>query len=229
MKYEWLLFDADGTLFDYNKAELLALKGTFKDFDVKFSDSYLQTYRQINNGLFKDFEKGLVSSLELRTKRFELLFSEYNIELGILDFSNKYLKKLSENSMLLDDALQTISKLYPDFKMLLVTNGLSDVQRPRFDNSKIKDCFEDIIISDEVGVAKPSTAFFDIAFKTMDKPDKNDVMIIGDSLSSDMAGGINYGIDTCWYNSQNDKNEHNINVTYEIHDLHEILKIVDDP
>ena len=113
--------------------------------------------------------------------------------------------------------------------MLIVTNGIADVQRPRFDNSEIKRYFEDIIISDEIGTAKPATDFFDIAFKAMGEPDKKDVMIIGDSLTSDMAGGIKYGIYTCWYNPNNTQSTTNINITYEISELNELLKIVKTP
>jgi YjjG family noncanonical pyrimidine nucleotidase len=228
MKYNWLLFDADGTLFDYDKAELIALKTTFEYTDTPFSDFYHQRYRHINDGLFKDLEKRLITSIELRTKRFELLFSEFKIDLDVKEFSDKYLQNISNNSTLITGALETIRSLYPQYKMLLVTNGIADVQRPRFDNSEIRRYFENIIISDEVGFAKPATEFFDIAFKTIGQPSKKDVMIIGDSLTSDMAGGMKYGIDTCWYNPHQVKNERNVNITYEIFDLHELLKMLSD-
>ena len=226
MRYQWLLFDADGTLFDYDNAESTALKKTFEDFGVNSSESFHGRYREINNGLFKELEKGLISSLELRTKRFDMLFSEYNLDLDVTDFSEQYLQHLSNGSMLLQGASETISLLYPDHKMMIVTNGIGGVQRPRFDNSKIKDFFENIIISEEIGVAKPAVQFFDIAFNAMGKPDKKDVLIIGDSLSSDMAGGINYGIDTCWYNPNRIPNENNDNITYEIRMLKELLQLV---
>ena len=128
--------------------------------------------------------------------------------------------------MLLPGAAETIHKLHPDHKMLIVTNGIADVQRPRFDNSEIKRYFENIIISDEIGAAKPAAEFFDIAFKAMGEPDKKDVMIIGDSLTSDMAGGIKYGIDTCWYNPNKTQNTTSMNITYEIFELYELFKIV---
>jgi len=228
MKYKWLLFDADGTLFDYDNAEVTALKTTFENSGAYFSDLYHQRYRQINVGLFKDLEKGLISSVELRTKRFELLFSEFDIDVDVKEFSKFYLKNLSENSMLISGALETIRHLYPEHKMLLVTNGIADVQRSRFDNSAIKKYFEDIIISDEVGFAKPATEFFDTAFTSMGQPAKEDVMIIGDSLTSDMTGGVKYQIDTCWYNPSKVQNENNLNITYEIIELQELLKITDD-
>ena len=210
MKYKWLLFDADGTLFDYDKAELGALKRTFEDSGINCSDFCHQRYRQINIGLFKDIEMGLISSIELRIKRFELLFSEFDIDLDVEKFSEKYLWNLSKNSMLLPGALETIRNLYPKYKMLLVTNGIAEVQRQRFDSSGIKKYFANIIISDEAGFAKPATEFFDFSFKTMGEPNKKNVMIIGDSLTSDMTGGENYGICTCWYNPNKILNESNI-------------------
>ena len=227
MKYKWLLFDADDTLFDYNKAEFVALRKTFEEKGLHCSDSCHMHYRNINFGLFKKLEKGLISSTDLRTKRFELLFQEFGIQLSVKDFSQKYLYNLANNSMLLDGVLKVISTLSPFYKMLLVTNGIADVQRPRLEKSEIIKYFEGIIISEEVGVAKPAAEFFDIAFNKMGHPPKKDVIIIGDSLTSDMAGGINYGIDTCWYNRNKIKNENDLNITYEIYELCTLLKIAD--
>ena len=129
--------------------------------------------------------------------------------------------------MLIDGVLEVISKLSPFYKMLLVTNGIADVQRPRMEKSEIIKYFEGVVISDEIGFAKPSTEFFDVAFSQMGNPPKKDVIIIGDSFTSDMEGGINYGIDTCWYNRNKNKNEFSLNITYEIFDLDSLLKIVE--
>ena len=227
MKYKWLLFDADDTLFDYNKAEFAALRKTFEENGLNCSDSCHMYYREINFKLFKKLEKGLISSAELRTKRFEILFREFGFQLHVEEFSKMYLYNLADNSMLIVGALEIIKKLAPSYKMLLVTNGIADVQRPRLKKSEIIKYFEDIIISEEAGAAKPATEFFDIAFYKMGNPPKKEVIIIGDSLTSDMAGGINYGIDTCWYNRNKIKNEFALNITYEIFELNSLLKILD--
>ncbi len=226
MKYKWLLFDADDTLFDYDKAELFALKNTLEHFGIEYSSACHLKYKQINKKLFTDLEQGLITSIELRTKRFKLLFSEFDINLEVETFSQTYLGNLSKSSMLIPGALDTIRTLHPKFKMFIVTNGISDVQRSRFNNSDIKQYFRDILISDEIGAAKPARKFFDVIYKMIGEPDKSEIMIIGDSLTSDMTGGINFEIDTCWYNPHQAKNVNNLNISYEINTLDELIKIV---
>ncbi len=226
MKYKWLLFDADDTLFDYDNAELFALKSTLEYFGIEYSSDCHLKYKQINKRMFTDLEQGLITSIELRTKRFKLLFSEFDINLEVETFSQTYLSNLSKNSMLIPGALDTIRSLHPEFRMFIVTNGIGDVQRPRFENSDIKKYFIDILISENIGVAKPAKEFFDVIYRMIGEPNKSDIMIIGDSLTSDMAGGINFGIDTCWYNPHQVKNVNNLNISYEISKLQELLKIV---
>jgi 2-haloacid dehalogenase len=110
--------------------------------------------------------------------------------------------------------------------MMIITNGLADVQRPRFARSAIGDCFADLVISEEVGAAKPHNRIFDIAFEKMQFPKQDEVLIIGDSLSSDIEGGNNYGIDTCWFNPQREPGNEEVEPTYEITALGELLGLV---
>ncbi|MGA1823987.1 MAG: YjjG family noncanonical pyrimidine nucleotidase [bacterium] len=226
MKYTWLLFDADGTLFDYDKAESDALQKTCEESGIDFSNFLHQRYREINFGIYKDYEMGLTSSHALRIKRFKRLFYELGLDPDITKFSEHYLVNLSKNSMLIDGALETIRALYPFYKMLLVTNGIADVQRPRFGNSAISRYFTDIIISDEIGFPKPAAQFFDSALQKIGDPSKKNVLIIGDTLTSDMAGGENSGIDTCWYNPHRAINDSNIKISYEIFELQELIGIL---
>ncbi|HJO94821.1 MAG TPA: YjjG family noncanonical pyrimidine nucleotidase [Victivallales bacterium] len=226
MKYKWLLFDADGTLFDFEKAELFALKKTLKYFKINYSSTLHKRYNKINYELFSRLEQGFITSNELKTKRFEFLLSEFNINLDSDTVSKTYLSNLSKGCMLIPGAIDTIRTLHPEFKMFIVTNGFLEVQKPRFENSGISQYFIDILISDEIGVAKPAKEFFDVIYSKIGKPNKSEIMIIGDSLTSDMAGGINFGIDTCWFNPHQMENKNNLNVSYEINELHELIKIV---
>ena len=225
MKYKWLLFDADSTLFDYDKAEETALKKAFEGNGLKCSEAYHKRYNRINKDLFDYLEKGLMTSKELRIKRFKLLFSEFDINLEAVSFSTTYLDNLSQCSLLLPDALEVIRELAENHKLLIVTNGIGDVQRPRINNSDISDYIDGFVISEELGIAKPAKEYFDVAFEMMGKPDKNDVLIIGDSLSSDMTGGVNYGIDTCWFNPDKRPNDKIQGITYEIDNLKQVIKI----
>ena len=132
--------------------------------------------------------------------RFQRLFDRVGVVEEPFPFSEDYLTNLSDNSHLFEGVEQLIPELYGKVRMMIITNGFARVQRPRFLRSPIRPYFDDIVISDEVGFTKPDTRIFDVAFARMRQPDKKDVLIVGDSLSSDMTGGERYGIDTCWIN-----------------------------
>jgi YjjG family noncanonical pyrimidine nucleotidase len=226
VKYKWLLFDADGTLFDYDKAEGKALQRTLEAFGIEFEPSHAETYRRLNSGIWRQFEQGVISQERLRTRRFELLFEALQVDCDPEAFSSRYLRNLAAGSELIDGAEEVVRALHAQVGLLIITNGLADVQRPRFARSTIGDCFADIVISEEVGAAKPHKKIFDIAFEKMDSPRKKDVLIIGDSLSSDIQGGNNYGIDSCWFNARRRPRDGDVEIQHEIKDLRELLDLV---
>ena len=226
MKYKYLLFDLDGTLFDYDKAESTALENTFLQFGFSYNSKYLDTYREINHLIWQDFENGKIAQKELKTKRFNQLGKSLSLNLDSSTFSDIYLINLSKGIDLIDSADELLEKLINKAKLYLITNGLTIVQRPRIKNSTIGKYFNNVIISEEIGFAKPQKEIFDLTFELMGNPNKDEVLIIGDSLSSDISGGINYGIDTCWYNPKRNKSDNNIIPTYEIQELKELLKII---
>jgi 2-haloacid dehalogenase len=226
MTYLWILFDADGTLLDYDKAESTALQQAFAQIGQPYERSYIEVYRQINTRIWRDLEQGRISQERLRTRRFELLSDALQIALDPQAFSKVYLKHLAMRSDLIDGAQQTVSSLYGQVRMAIVTNGLADVQRPRLHASTIYPFLEGIVISEEVGAAKPDAAFFDAAFCRMGGPRRADVLIVGDSLSSDMAGGAAYGIDTCWFNPGQLPEDPAFHIQYQISRLQELLRIV---
>lgn len=221
MKYEWLMFDADGTLFDYYKAEENALRLTFEQLDHPFEVNYISIYRNINGKIWLEFEQDNIDQVTLRTRRFELLFEAINLQADAQRFSAQYLINLSNRTDLIEGAEKLVQGLAEKCKLAIITNGLADVQRPRFKQSAIHEYFDAIIISEEVGAAKPKPKIFDVAFAEMDHPAKDQVLIIGDSLTSDMQGGVNYGIDTCWFNPD-DKTNGTLPCTYEISQLSEL-------
>lgn len=226
MKYRWILFDADGTLFDYDTAEHSALRKTVEEYGYEGTPELHWIYRTINSGLFSELEEGKISSEELRVKRFQVLFSQFGYEIEIDAFSRRYLTNMSRASELLPGAMETVRALQSRCKLIIVTNGISEVQRSRFEATALQSYFADIVISDEVGVSKPSKEIFDIAFERMNMPAKRETMIVGDSLTSDMAGGINYGIDTCWYNPSCIQNDLDLEVTHEIRSLQQLTSLV---
>ena len=225
MTYRWILFDADGTLFDYGKAEAIALQRAFARIGQPYKQGYIQAYRQINAQIWRELELGRISPARLRTRRFEMLFQALQIAVDPQRFSEAYLQELAKRSDLTDGARETVGSLYGHVRMLIVTNGLGDVQRPRFTASAICPFFEGIVISEEVGAAKPEAAFFDVAFARMGHPPRTDVLIVGDSLTSDMGGGYAYGIVTCWFNPRHLPRDGAFPIQYEISQLQELLRI----
>lgn len=224
MNYQWLLFDADNTLFDYDKAEAAALANSFQQFGLDFDQTTGAQYRTINAQIWHDYELGHITQQDLRAERFRRLFTAVHLPTDAEAFSRQYLVNLSQAGHLLDGAEALLRRLAASYHIAIITNGIADVQRPRLAASSIHDLVEAFVISEEVGVAKPDPAIFDVAFARMGQPAKSEVLIIGDSLSSDMQGGLNYGIDTCWYNPAG--KTASLPVTYEIRQLDELLSIL---
>ena len=225
-KYRWLLFDADDTLFDYGQAEAGALRLTFEQLGVRFDPAYLPVYQRINRQIWQDFEQGKISAEALRTRRFELLFEAIGVTIDAERFSAAYLPNLATQSELTEGALEVVRALHGKYRLAIITNGLRDVQRPRLAQSAIRDYIADIVISEEVGAVKPEGAIFDAAFQRMGRPGKDEVLLIGDSLTSDVAGGSAYGIDTCWFNPEGKVRRDGLVITYEIRRLTELLEIL---
>ncbi len=225
MKYQWIIFDADDTLFDYSKAEEHALESAFTAFGVELEAGHVELYQKINHRIWRRFESGQITQSELKVRRFEQLFDEAGLEGDPARFSSRYLEGLAQGTYLIDGAEQIVRDLHGRIGMVILTNGLKDVQRPRLAGSALNGYFADVVISEEVGSAKPEPEIFDIAFSKMGNPDKHDVLIVGDSLTSDIQGGSDYGIDTCWFNPKRRPRVNGITITYEINEISKIVAI----
>lgn len=227
MKYKVLLFDADETLFDFKKAEANAIKNTFLDFNLEYDENYhLDIYHNINSNIWKEFEEGLISQENLKTERFKRLGERLNLHINEIAFAKSYLHNLSLGSFLFDESEEIIKKLSKNYKLAIITNGLTVVQKNRISKSTIAKYFEEIIISEEIGLSKPNSEIFEYTLNKIGHADKDSVLMMGDSLTSDIKGGMNFGIDTCWYNPYKIKNTHNFKPTYEIYDLKELKEIL---
>ena len=213
-KYTWILFDLDGTLFDYEKAESKAFEQMFNDLSLTYRTEYLHIYQTINTQCWHELEKGRITPEELRTKRFKLLLNALGLIGDPERCSESYLQNLSQVSVMLEGAEEILEYLVKHYRLMVVTNGLAQVQHNRI--QPIAHYFHDMLISEELGVSKPDRMFFEEAFTRMDHPSKNEVLIVGDSLSSDIRGGYSYGIDTCWFNPNGLPKPDDIDITYEI-------------
>lgn len=226
MKYEVIIFDADETLFDFKKSERSAIEKAMREFGVDYDEGYhLPIYKEINDRMWEELELGLITQKKLKTERFKKLSEKLGIGFCQHEFAKVYTKHLSQASFLYEGSIERIRDLKQDFRLTIMTNGLTDVQNGRIRKSEIAKYFEDIVISEEVGASKPDPKIFEIALENIGVKDKSKVLMVGDSLTSDIQGGINFGIDTCWFNAKKVSNDKGIKPTYEIDDLSQIREI----
>jgi len=230
MNYEVIIFDADDTLFDFKKSEREAFKNAMLEFGIQYDENYhLKIYQVINTAIWKEFEEGLITQEKLKVERFERLSNKLNLEFDAREFAKSYMKHLADASFLFEDSIELVETLQNDYTLTIVTNGLTSVQEKRIRKSVISQHFKNIVISEEIGVSKPNKEIFEHAFKNINQVDKSKVIMIGDSLSSDIQGGINFEIDTCWYNPDKHVNETGIKPTYVINDLKDLPDLLANP
>ncbi len=227
-KYELILFDQDGTLFDYKRAEEYALKKSMEHFGIeRTGDSYLEKYRKINRKVWSEFERGETNLDELKLRRFKIFFDALGIDQNTETFSDMYLYYISKSSFVTEGAEEVVSSLYGKCKLALATNGIYSAQYERLKSSPLRDYFDIFVVSEKIGFAKPDPNFFSYVFQKARHSDKSTALIIGDSLSSDIKGGLDFGIDTCWFNPGKVINEEEIVPTYEIEKLVQLQDILD--
>ncbi len=195
----WVLFDLDGTLLDYAAAETAAVSATLSRAGLVVSDALLADYRQVNRRHWEALERGETTAAQLRLDRWRELLAAHRAEtVDVAELAEHYLGDLAAGAQVCDGASEVVGDLAETFAIAYITNGLADVQRPRLHASGLCDHAEVVIISDEVGAAKPAPAIFDAAFEAMGGPARADVVLVGDSLTADVAGGRDYGLRTVW-------------------------------
>ena len=225
-RYDVVFLDADGTLFDFRRAEEFALERAFGEAGLELTRETALAYDRINSGLWKRLERGEMDQARLRTERFRLLFLELGLGADSTAFAETYIRWLSRGSFLIEGALEACEYLSRDYILSIVTNGIREVQLARIGASPLHPFLRDIAISEEAGCGKPDPRFLSFACARIGFSDKSRMIIVGDSLSSDIKGGIDFGIDTCWANFDQDANGSGLEPTYEISRLAELRRIL---
>lgn len=223
MSIKWLLFDLDNTLLDFDAGAHDSLHKMLVEHGYSENESLIDSYHQINHQCWQQFEKGEIDIPTLKKLRFEMFAHENRLVDDPATMNRNYLNRLAQQTNEVTGARHLLNETKQRFRLALVTNGFAEVQRPRITNSGLHRYFEHIVISEEIGSNKPAPAFFDHVFTLIGHPDPRQVLIIGDSLSSDIKGGLDYGILTCWFNQHGIQNAGTIIPHHTVHSLDHIL------
>lgn len=226
MPYSTLLFDLDHTLLDSDASEIAAYAHTMEMIGLPDPDDHFERYLRINHAMWREVERGGIQPAEVRHRRFEQFVAEVGIDADPMAMADAFVWGLGAFGDLYDGARDVLAELAGRGVLAMVTNGLSEVQRARIERLDIGGYFDAIVISSEVGVTKPRPEIFDITFERLGAPPKESAMMIGDSLTSDIRGGADYGLATCWYNTRGQSAGPGDVVTHEVSKLSEIPRIV---
>lgn len=226
MKYQNILFDADGTLFDFKQAERSALSDTLAHFGLPESDEIHGGYSKANATQWALLEQKLVSRSELKINRFQTFLDLFGFEKDAAEMAAFYENALSTKGFLIDGAEEICRTLSTYCDLYIVTNGFRHIQTGRFGKSPLLPFLKGIFISEEIGVEKPDPVFFDHVAERITGFHRKTALVVGDSLSSDMEGGVRSSIDTCWYNPDNKPIPHGMPITYTISSLSELKDII---
>lgn len=198
--FEILLIDLDDTILDFYKAEAVAIRKTLSDAGLEPTDAVCQRYSECNDIHWKMLERGQITRDQVLVGRFQMLFDEMGLDADAPAIAKNYTENLSQGHYLLPGAEEALKALSGKYRLFLASNGTAWVQRRRIAAAGIEKYFENIFISHEIGVNKPAKEYFDRSFAQISNFDPAKTMIVGDSLSSDILGGQNAGIATCWVN-----------------------------
>ncbi|MCH5160130.1 MAG: YjjG family noncanonical pyrimidine nucleotidase [Clostridiales bacterium] len=227
MKYEILLFDADNTVLDFDSSEEQALARAFRDVGLKFTPNALKVYRKNNISQWQLFEKGLLTKSQVLINRFILTFEDLHLPSDKLDsVATLYEEYLKLGFFVVPYAEEVLGQLQRNCRLYIVSNGVAEIQNSRMKGSGLEKYFLSRFVSETIGYPKPQIEYFNYCFEHIDSFDRTKTLIIGDSLTSDIQGGVNAGIDTCWFNPAHAPNNSTLTPTYEIDDLRQVLQLV---
>ena len=228
MYYKFLLFDLDHTLLDFDSAEDIALTQLLKEEGVVDIRAYKDYYVPMNKTLWKDLEQKKITKQELVNTRFSKLFAHFGIEKDGQYLAERYQLFLSKQGQIfpgVENLLKTL--IHQGYELYAATNGITFIQTGRLEQSGIAPFFKEIFISEQLHTQKPDTEFYEKIGALIPNFDKNDALMIGDSLSADIQGGNNAGIDTVWYNPDHLENKTQAQPTYEVDSYQALLELLD--
>lgn len=223
---EFLFLDLDDTILDFHKAERIAISKTFRQFGIEPTEDVLRRYSQINKECWHKLELGLWDREQVLVRRFELLFAEHDIICDGTKVARAYEKNLSIGHYFLPGAEEAVDSLSQKYRLFLASNGTASVQQGRMTSANLYRFFEKVFVSQELGANKPAKEFFERATAQIPGYDPAKAMMVGDSLTSDILGGINAGMKTCWVNPNHTPANPEIPADYEIESLSQLEELL---
>ena len=222
MKYSYVLFDADETLFRFDI--LAGMTRMFKAYNIEFTQADYIHYQKTNKQLWIDYQDGKISADYLQVTR----FNEWAVKLGVpaKELNDAFLDAMAQICEPLPGAIDLLNALKPQARLGIITNGFARLQALRLAHTGLENMFEWLVISELVGIAKPNKAIFEHTFELMGNPDKSKILMVGDTASSDILGGNNAGIDTCWLQHPGEQLPAGISPTYTITELAQLPTIL---
>lgn len=225
-KYTTLLFDADDTLLDFKRCEAVAFKKMMLHLSLPFNEGDECLYSRVNQNFWERYEFGEIPKSEISSGRYKEFFRIKGIETDACVAAKTYERFLSEQHFMFEGAYPILKELSKNYDIYIITNGTDYIQKRRLSESGITPLTKGVFISEIVGAPKPEKQYFNYVLKNITERDKNRVLIVGDSMSSDILGGINADIDTCWYNPHGKAPKYI--PTYQINELTEIFDVLED-
>ena len=224
---EYLFLDLDDTILDFHKAERIAISKTIRQFGVEPTEQILARYHVINKWHWEQLELGKLTRAEVLQNRFGVLFQELGIDVDAAACAKAYENNLSIGHYFLPGAEEAVERLHKKYKLYLASNGTASVQHGRMTSANLYRFFQEVFVSQEIGHNKPSKAYFEGCFARIPGFDPQKAIIVGDSLTSDILGGINAGIKTVWVNPSHSAPRADIQPDYEIEALHQLEALLE--
>ena len=225
--YEFLFLDLDDTILDFQKAEHIALSKTLESFGLTPTEEVLKRYNQINRAHWEALERKEMTRAQVLLGRFQMLFREFQLNVDPEKVARIYERNLGIGHWFLPGAEEAVERLSKKYKLYLASNGTASVQKGRMTSADLYRFFEKVFVSQEIGANKPSIEYFERCFAQISGFDKAKAIIVGDSLTSDILGGQNAGITTCWVNPGHKPGREDIRVDYEIEALSQLENLLD--
>ena len=219
---EFVFLDLDDTILDFHAAERIALAKTLSHFGVEPTAAVVERYHIINRQHWERLERGELTRAQVQEGRFRVLFAELGREADPVAITRNYEKNLGIGHYFLPGALEAVQALSRHHRLFLASNGTASVQHSRLTSAGLYPYFEKVFISQEIGYNKPSKEFFEACFAKIRGFDRARAIMVGDSLTSDILGGIRAGMKTCWINPAHEPPRADIRPDYEIESLSQL-------